>query len=386
MEIKIVQDIYKTHFYEEEPINLYGLIFELTKDDGSKELITTDDCIFYTNDDLTTCGEKTLQFYPNEEEMAKNNGVIIKVIIEPKVPEISLLAVCTTIVQKGNCSSCSTSVSADCTSCKASLSSTCSSICGLSGHYGCTNCATSNSSSSCSGCGNSGHSSCISCPSSGYSACSGCWNSGHTSCSVSCGLSGHTSCSNSCGNSGHSSCGNCPSSGTNATSKDRNIIYETSDNLNRVEVLNLSSLNYNDTTYSIGQIVYKSNNNSKNSSTAGMSSTAINLTGAGTLTFKWMCNAESYDKGRMEVWKDGVEQTSLEKTISGSNGSTSFISVSVNLPSAGSYQVRFYFIKDSSNSYASDSLFVKDIYINNILLTFAECGEAYSFDILIRKL
>ena len=32
------------------------------------------------------------------------------------------------------------------------------------------------------------------------------------------------------------------------------------------------------------------------------------------------------------------------------------------------------------------TLFVKDVYINDINLSFAECGEEYSFDVLLRKL
>ena len=411
METKIVQDLYKNEFFLGEPLNLYGLIFEFTDDEGNKKLLTPSECYSLTDDDFTTVGEKHLYFAPTKELCKQGYGCSIKITIKDKTPAIQPYAACScnstarfTIVCQvcagsadgggGTCSGCSytnsrcsyncTSSGTQCTtSCTSDLSQ-CTSSC-TSQNSRCSYTCTSSGDDCTSSCTSQNSRCSYTCESSGSQCTSSCAYQ-NSRCAYTCTSSG-TSCSTSCGNSGHSSCGSCPSSGTSASEQDINVIYENEANGQRCEILNLTDVNYNNTSYKVGQYVYQSNNKGHNSSTASMQSKEYQVSSSATLKFKWMCNAESYDKGKMEVWKDGAEQTSLEKTISGSTGSTSFQSVSVTLSTAGKYCIKFFFTKDSSNSYASDALFVKDVYIDDKFLEFVDnSAEEYGFLIMIKKL
>ena len=268
-----------------------------------------------------------------------------------------------------SCSGCGNSGHTSCTSCTNDDASAppCSG-CGNDGVNQCTSCRNSNIDctscpdfvfSSCSGCGNSGYTSCDACPRSTYSQCSGCGNSGQVSCDA-CPRSTYSQCSG-CGNSGQVSCVACPTSGLSSTSYDSNFIFDdTNSSGNKVEVEGIDTVIIDGNTKSIGDLVAYSTNNGKATSTAGIISETFTGSNGDVLSWDYVCQAESADKGYVKIYKDNE----IIKTFSYNGVSTAtWKTETYTLTSSGTYSIRVEFIKNGSVNTLSDKFFFKKFYI-----------------------
>lgn len=455
MEFKIINEALTNIFPSVEQMGFYGMLFELTKDDGSKEYKSLDECYIHFPDfnsleELKEMGpgEYVMEIYPSEEEY-KKHGIRCEYVFiigspyiekqnadQPSVLAVSQcgtqghysqsgcsrvssccyglgsmtcpacrdnesattciscpqsgLAACQYCGQSGSiscnacprasysaCSGCGESGKTSCTTCSNDDVSASCSGCGNDGHNSCTSCRNSNIDctscpdyvfASCSGCGNSGLLDCDSCPRSIYSSCSGCGNSGIVSCD-SCPRSTYSQCSG-CGNSGQVSCIACPTSGLSSTNYDANLVFDdTKGSNNKVEIDNIDTVIIDGTSKSIGDLVAYSTNNGKSSSTAGLISETFDGSNGDTLSWDYICQAESADKGYVKIYKDN----SLIKTFTyGGVSTASWKTETYTLTSSGSYSVRVEFTKNGSVNTLSDKFFFKKFY-----LTFSNGDKKY---------
>lgn len=407
MEFKLIKEPLSNEFPLGKPIVLYGMLFELIDDEGNSEYITSDDCYSYfvkENDSFLSIGKHEVIFYPKKIENAskQNLDVIYPIYItDEKSNQVQLMdngssnqnavyginrAACPTCSplssEPGICTGCGGSQgNVSCTGTCGSSGTSCSTTCGNSGHTQCTSCGVrgvtscagecNDTGTSCAGvCYDSGTSCSSSCGLRNHVSCGGtcydsdtycyytCSSSG-TSCSSTCGNSGHTSCASSCGNSGHTSCVACPTSGLSATNYDINIVVNDLNNI--IEVDNIQNVNIDNQKKTVGDLVLYSANKGVASSTAQISTSAIELVSGDSISWDYICQAESVDKGYVKIYRD----SSLIKTYTYSGTSVArWSSESYKVTTAGTYNIVAQFIKDSSVDTLSDTFYIKKFYIN----------------------
>ena len=241
------------------------------------------------------------------------------------------------------------SSSTDCSSSSA-LSCSCSSsrICDTSSEYS-------------SGC----------CSSSAYS--SGCCSSSALGCSCS-----SNACS--CTASGESLCASCPTSGS-YTEKQIDIAYD-KDNKHRL-VDNITDLNYNNTTYSVGIPYWRSNNYNVSSSTADAMSNEIIVTAtSGTISVDYyILSQASYDIGYIIVYKDGT----AVKTKSFSGYQSAWATYTYTISAAGTYKIEIKYVKNSGTNAGADYFYIRKAHINENYVEFTNNGT-YGFNRLVWKI
>ena len=214
-------------------------------------------------------------------------------------------------------------------------------------------------------------------------------------CAYTCGNSA-TSCSSTCGNSGHTSCVACPTSGLSASEYDINIIVnEVGENI--VEVDNIQNATIDNQSKTVGEVVFYSGNKGVNSSTSSLNSKLFTAEVNDTLTWDYICQAESADKAYIKIYKsqDGTTMGgSLKKTFTYSGTSVArWASGSYTISEAGQYYVVVSFTKDSSVHTLSDTFYFKKFYLNRnskgkkIFLSWVgESGSSYPFNFFIKRI
>ena len=345
MEFTIIKEPLTNVFPTVEQMGFYGMLFELKKDDGTTEYKTLDDCYikfpaFNSLEELKAKGpgEYLMLIYPSEEE-CKTNGIHCDYVfiiggLNSSQGDSQIVPFAVACGTPGNYSA---------TGC-----SRVSSCCYGFGASTCPSCTTDESATTCT-----------SCPKSGLAACQFCGQSGKLSCDA-CPRSSYSSCSG-CGNSGQVSCVACPTSGLSSTSYDSNFIFDdTNSSGNKVEVEGIDTVIIDGNTKSIGDLVAYSTNNGKATSTAGIISETFTGSNGDVLSWDYVCQAESADKGYVKIYKDNE----IIKTFSYNGVSTAtWKTETYTLTSSGTYSIRVEFIKNGSVNTLSDKFFFKKFYI-----------------------
>ena len=395
IKINILQLPFITKFYLDEKILFLGLLAEAVYDDGSHVSIENPYLEYPQPNEV---GEYECKIYLNENEKdvyASFNFQIYTNLEELIASTPMPIAGCTTLARRNNegCSTTAIQIYIPCTSssdrgcgcsstsvCSTSTStSTCSCISSSDSGCGCSStqtCSTSSSRGTCScssssdrGCGCSDYNDCTTSSDEGGCSCSSSSDRG-------CGCSSSQTCS--CTASGLSSCVTCPSSGS-ATTKDINI--EIKDTLGRLsQVENVTSLNFDGSSKTVGIEYYRSNNYNKTSSTAEMTSNNVALNSGDKITIDYYVLSESsYDKLNIYIYKDGSQVDSVSDSGYNSGWSTK----TYNVTSSGSYSIKVQYVKDSSNNSGADRAWIRRPYYNingvNYLFEFTNTGN-YGFD------